>query len=49
LWAYRNSRHGYSIQDIETLLKHSGKIPDDLPDLCIALWHYVLLGLRFQV
>lgn len=49
LWAYRNSRHGYNIRAIKTLLLHSGKIPDNLPDLCIALWHYILLGLRFQL
>jgi len=46
LWAYRNSRHGFALRDEEqrkALLLHSGKIPDDLPDLVIALWHYILL------
>ena len=45
LWAYRHARHGYALRD-ETekmvLLFDSGKIPNDLPDLVIALWHYIL-------
>jgi hypothetical protein len=49
LRAYRNSRHGYAISDRErqVLIAHNGKIPDNLPDLCIALWHYVLLEFPF--
>lgn len=49
LWAYRNARHGYAInkEDQEALLSHSGRIPDDLPDLTIALWHYLLLRFPF--
>jgi hypothetical protein len=46
LWLYRTSRHGYTLRK-ETerlaLLQHTGKIPNDLPDLAIALWHYILL------
>jgi hypothetical protein len=48
LWEYRNSRHGYAIKKRDALLLHSGRIPDDLPDLTIALWHYVLLGFPFR-
>lgn len=49
IWAYRNARHGYAIteKDQEALLLHSGRIPDDLPDLTIALWHYLLLRFPF--
>jgi len=49
LRAYRNSRHGYAITEYQrqALISHSGKIPDNLPDLCIALWHYVLLEFPF--
>jgi hypothetical protein len=49
LRAYRNARHGYAIneKDQEALLLHSGRIPDDLPDLTIALWHYLLLRFPF--
>jgi hypothetical protein len=49
LRAYRNSRHGYAIREDErrALIFHNGKIPDNLPDLCIALWHYVLLEFPF--
>ena len=51
LWAYRNARHGYAIQekDQEALLLHSGKIPDDLPDLTISLWHFLLLRFPFGI
>lgn len=50
LWAYRNSRHGYTINenDRKALIAHNGKIPDDLPDLGIALWHYLLLAFPFK-
>ena len=50
LWAYRNSRHGYTIyeNDRKALIAHNGKIPDDLPDLGIALWHYLLLAFPFR-
>ena len=50
LWAYRNARHGYALQkkDQEALLLHSGKIPEDLPDLTIALWHYLLMRFPFS-
>jgi len=44
---YRNSRHGYALmreRDRHRLIMHSGQIPDSLPDLCIALWHYILLS-----
>ena len=46
LRAYRNSRHGYKISENErrALIAHDGKIPDNLPDLSIALWHYLLLN-----
>lgn len=49
LRAYRNSRHGYAITEYQrqALIAHSGKIPDNLPDLCIALWHYALLEFPF--
>lgn len=49
LRAYRNSRHGYSLtrNQSQALISHSGKIPDNLPDLCIALWHYALLEFPF--
>jgi hypothetical protein len=49
LRAYRNSRHGYAITDRQrqALIAHNGKIPDNLPDLCIALWHYALLEFPF--
>ena len=49
LRAYRNSRHGYAITEYQqqALISHNGKIPDNLPDLCIALWHYVLLEFPF--
>jgi hypothetical protein len=43
---YRNSRHGYTLRnsdDRRQLLEHCGSIPNDMPDLAIALWHYVLL------
>lgn len=46
LWLYRNSRHGYTLRDTNKrrqVLEHCGTIPNDLPDLAIALWHYVLL------
>ena len=50
LHAYRNSRHGYAISDNQrrALIAHDGKIPDDIPDLCIALWHYLLLEFPFK-
>ena len=50
LWAYRNSRHGYAItaNQRQALIAHDGKIPDNLPDLCIALWHYLLLEFPFK-
>ena len=50
LRAYRNSRHGYAINEKErkALIEHSGKMPDDLPDLGIALWHYLLLKFPFS-
>ena len=50
LWAYRNSRHGYAITNHQrqALIAHDGKIPDNLPDLCIALWHYLLLEFPFK-
>jgi hypothetical protein len=48
LRAYRNSRHGYAINDREILLLHSGKIHDDIPDISIALWHYLLLKFPFS-
>jgi hypothetical protein len=50
LWAYRNTRHGYALrrEDQQALLLHSGRIPDDLPDLTIALWHYILLEFPFK-
>ena len=50
LWAYRNTHHGYALlnKDKDALLLHSGKIPDDLPDLVIALWHYILLKFPFM-
>ena len=53
LWIYRNTRHGYSLEQRKKmdqqiiLLKHSGSIPNDLPDIAIALWHYVLLKFPF--
>lgn len=49
LRAYRNSRHGYAISEDQkkALIAHNGKIPDNLPDLCIALWHYVMLEFPF--
>jgi hypothetical protein len=49
LRAYRNSRHGYAITEYQrqALIAHSGKIPDNLPDLCIALCHYALLEFPF--
>jgi hypothetical protein len=49
LRAYRNSRHGYALRGNQSsaLIAHDGKIPDNLPDLCIALWHYVLLEFPF--
>ncbi len=49
LRAYRNSRHGYAINETQRdqLIAHDGKIPDNLPDLCIALWHYLLLEFPF--
>lgn len=49
LRAYRNSRHGFSINETDksALIAHDGNIPDNIPDLCIALWHYVLLGFPF--
>ena len=46
IWLYRNTRHGYTLRKTDdriALLKHSGEIPNDLSDLAIALWHYVLL------
>ena len=46
LWLYRNSRHGYTLRDTNKrrqMLEHCGTIPNDLPDLAVALWHYVLL------
>ena len=50
LRAYRNSRHGFAIKEKEknAIIAHSGKIPDDLPDLGIALWHYLLLKFPFS-
>jgi hypothetical protein len=50
LRAYRNSRHGYKINENErrALIAHDGKIPDNLPDLSIALWHYLLLNFPFN-
>jgi len=49
LRAYRNSRHGFGISErqIKALIAHNGKIPDNFPDLCIALWHYVMLEFPF--
>jgi hypothetical protein len=46
LWLYRNSRHGYTLRDPDRrrqMLRHSGIIPNDLPDLAIAFWHYILV------
>lgn len=50
LRAYRNSRHGYAITENQrrALIAHDGKIPDNFPDLCIALWHYVMLEFPFE-
>jgi len=50
LRAYRNSRHGYALyeEEMKALIAHNGKIPDDLPDLGIALWHYLLLKFPFS-
>lgn len=48
LWIYRNARHGYAITAREELFLHSGKIPNDLPDLVIPLWHYILLNFPFS-
>lgn len=50
LWAYRNTHHGYSLnkKDQDTLIFHNGRIFDDLPDLTIALWHYILLKFPFN-
>ncbi len=50
LRAYRNSRHGYAITENQrkALLAHSGKISDNLPDIGIALWHYLLLKFPFS-
>jgi hypothetical protein len=51
LWAYRNSRHGYYLRtpiERAALIKHDGKISDDFPDLCIALWLYFLLDFSFS-
>ena len=45
---YRNSYHGYYLlkrKSMERLLQHSGEIPDNLPDLAIGLWHYLLMDL----
>lgn len=50
LWDYRNTRHGYTLRNTESrrrLLLHDGAIPNDLPDLAIALWHYLLLSFPF--
>lgn len=49
LRAYRNSRHGYALyeEEMKALIAHNGKIPDDLPDLGIVLWHYLLLKFPF--
>jgi hypothetical protein len=50
LRAYRNSRHGYALKPKERamLINHNGKIPDNIPDLSIALWHYLLLNFPFK-
>lgn len=50
LFLYRNSRHGYTLRnedDRVMLLKHDGRISYDLPDLIIALWHYLVLAFPF--
>ena len=50
LRAYRNARHGYTLKpaEQEALFQHSGVISDDLPDLVIALWHYLLVKFPFS-
>ncbi|MDP1625468.1 MAG: hypothetical protein Q8L64_07010, partial [bacterium] len=51
LWVYRNSRHGYYLRDPKerkALIKHDGKISDDLPDLCIGLWLHFLSEFSFS-
>jgi len=51
LWLYRNTRHGFLLgksDNRKQILRHSGQVPNDLPDLAIALWHYVLLRFPFR-
>lgn len=48
LRTYRNTHHGYYLANekaIKDLLAHSGEISNDLPDIAIGLWHYLLLDL----
>lgn len=50
LWAYRNTHHGYALTDKDknALLLHSGSVFDDLPDLTIALWHFIMIRFPFN-
>jgi len=48
LRTYRNTHHGYYLANekaIKDVLAHSGEISNDLPDIAIGLWHYLLLDL----
>ncbi len=51
LRAYRNVHHGYNLRDQRekaNIYRHSGTIPNDLPDVAFALWHYILLEFPFR-
>ncbi len=42
LRAYRNTSHGYTIRDASDLLRDTGEVQNDLPDISLGLWHYLL-------
>ncbi len=42
LRTYRNSHHGYLIRNRSDFFKHTGDIPNHLPDYSLDLWHTFL-------
>jgi hypothetical protein len=42
LRAYRNTSHGYRIRAAEDLLKDTGEVHNDIADISLGLWHYLL-------
>lgn len=44
LRAYRNTSHGYNIKAAGELLKDTGEIHNDLADISLGLWHWLVAG-----